>query len=67
MKKYKLKTHKATAKRVKITGSGKIMRMKAARTKYHIKKDPTTNRSLDKVSPVAPGDARKIRRLLPYA
>ncbi len=67
MKKYKLKTHKATAKRVKITGSGKIMRMKAARTKYRIKKDPTRNRSLDKLSPVAAGDAHKMKRLLPYA
>lgn len=66
MKKYKLKTHKATAKRVKITGGGKIMRMKAARTKYRIKKDPNRNRSLDKRSPVAAGDAHKMKRLLPY-
>ena len=67
MKKYKLKTHKATAKRVHITGSGKFMHEKAARTKYHIKKDPTRNRSLDKLSPMAPGDSRKMARLLPYA
>ena len=28
VKKYKLKTHKSTAKRVRITGSGKIIRKK---------------------------------------
>jgi large subunit ribosomal protein L35 len=66
MKKYKLKTHKATAKRVKITGGGKFMHMKGARTKYHIKKDPNRNRSLDKLSVMAEGDAHKMRRLLPY-
>jgi large subunit ribosomal protein L35 len=67
MKKYKLKTHKATAKRVKITGSGKFMHQKAARTKYRIKKDANRNRSLDKPSMMAEGDAHKMKRLLPYA
>ena len=46
MKTYKLKTHKATAKRVRTTGSGKFMHLKSARTKYRRKKDPTHNRSL---------------------
>ena len=67
MKKYKLKTHKATAKRVKITGSGKFMHQKSARTKYRIKKDANRNRSLDKPSMMAEGDAHKMKRLLPYA
>jgi large subunit ribosomal protein L35 len=67
MKKYKLKTHKATAKRVKVTGSGKFMHMKAARTKYRIKKRPNRNRSLDKPSMMAAGDTRKMTRLLPYS
>lgn len=31
-KKYKLKTHKATAKRFRKTGSGKIMRMRGHRS-----------------------------------
>ena len=66
MNKYKLKTHKATAKRVKMTGAGKYMHMKAARTKYRIKKDPNRNRSLDKMSVMAKGDAHKMKRLLPY-
>ncbi len=44
MKTYKLKTHKATAKRVHVTGSGKYTHLPAARTKYRRKKDPTRNR-----------------------
>ncbi|MEO0598787.1 MAG: bL35 family ribosomal protein, partial [Chloroflexota bacterium] len=31
-KKYKLKTHKATAKRFKVTGSGKVMRTKGGKS-----------------------------------
>jgi large subunit ribosomal protein L35 len=67
MKKYKLKTHKATIKRVKVTGGGKYLHLKAARTKYHIKKDPNRNRALDKPSVMAVGDAHKMKRLLPYS
>ena len=66
MKKYKLKTHKATAKRVFATGSGKYMHLKSARTKYRRKKDPTRNRSLNQASVMAGGDALKMKRLLPY-
>jgi large subunit ribosomal protein L35 len=67
MKKYKLKTHKATAKRVRMTGSGKFMHMKSARTKYRRKKDPTRNRSLNQPSELAQGDVRKMSVLLPYS
>lgn len=62
----KLKTHKATAKRVRITGSGKYTHLKAARTKYRRKKDPTRNRSLSQPTVMAGGDAHKMKRLLPY-
>jgi large subunit ribosomal protein L35 len=66
MKKYKLKTHKATAKRVRTTGGGKYMHLKSARTKYRRKKDPNRNRSLSQPSVMARGDARKMKQLLPY-
>ena len=66
MKKYKLKTHKATAKRAYATGGGKYMHLKAARTKYRRKKDPTRNRSLSQPSVMARGDAQKMKKLLPY-
>lgn len=66
MKKYKLKTHKATAKRVYATGGGKYMHLKGARTKYRRKKDPTRNRSLSQPSVMARGDSHKMKKLLPY-
>ena len=66
MKQYKLKTHKATAKRVRATGSGKFMHLKSARTKYRRKKDPTRNRSLSKLNVLSVGDTRKMKVLLPY-
>lgn len=67
MKKYKLKTHKATSKRVRTTGGGKFLHMKGARTKYHRKKDPTRNRSLTQLTVMAEGDSKKMKTLLPYA
>lgn len=67
MKKYKLKTHKATAKRVYATGGGKYMHLKGARTKYRRKKDPTRNRSLSQPTTMARGDAHKMKTLLPYS
>ena len=66
MKKLKLKTHKATAKRARQTGSGKYLHLKSARTKYRRKKDPTRNRSLNQPTVMANGDAQKMKRLLPY-
>jgi large subunit ribosomal protein L35 len=67
MKTYKLKTHKATAKRVRATGSGKFMHLKSARTKYRRKKDPARNRSLSQMNVLAEGDAKKMKTLLPYS
>ena len=67
VKKLKLKTHKATAKRAYPTAGGKYMHLKSARTKYRRKKDPTRNRSLSKPSVMATGDAHKMKRLLPYS
>lgn len=67
MKKLKLKTHKATAKRAYATASGKYMHLKSARTKYRRKKDPSRNRSLSQPSAMAVGDSHKMGRLLPYS
>jgi large subunit ribosomal protein L35 len=67
MKNYKLKTHKATAKRVTVTGTGKYRHMKSARTKYRRKKDANRNRSLSQLSVMSVGDSHKMKRLLPYA
>lgn len=64
--KQKLKTHKAMAKRVKISGSGKFMRRKVAISHLRRNKSPEAVRSADKVFPLATSDTRRMKRLLPY-
>jgi large subunit ribosomal protein L35 len=66
VKKYKLKTHKGTAKRIKFTGSGLALREHAARTKYRRKKRGEIVRGLKRQTRVAAGDVGNVRRLLPY-
>jgi large subunit ribosomal protein L35 len=44
----KMKTHKATAKRFKITGKGKLRRYKAGRSHLRRKKSKRVRRSFDK-------------------
>lgn len=65
--KQKLKTHSAMAKRVKITGTGKVMRRKAATNHLRRNKSPHAVRSMDKVFRLATSDSQRIKRLLPYA
>ncbi|HZR39267.1 MAG TPA: bL35 family ribosomal protein [Ktedonobacteraceae bacterium] len=67
MAKQKLKTHKAMAKRVKITGSGKVLRRKVEIKKYRRDASPATRRAKDKMFPLAKGDRKRLKRLLPYA
>jgi len=64
--KQKLKTHKAMAKRVKITGSGKFMRRKVALNHLRRNKSPRAIRAMDKYFQLAPSDTRHMKRLLPY-
>jgi len=66
-KKFKLKTHKATAKRFKITGTGKVMRTKGGKSHFRRRRSGRVLRSLDKMQPVSAGAwSRRIRRLAPY-
>jgi large subunit ribosomal protein L35 len=65
--KQKLKTHKAMAKRVKITGTGKFMRRKVAINHLRRHKSPGAVRSMDKDFQLATADTRRLKRLLPYA
>jgi large subunit ribosomal protein L35 len=66
VKKYKLKTHKGTAKRIKFTASGLALREHAGRTKYRRKKRGEIVRGLKRQTRVAAGDVGNVRRLLPY-
>ena len=60
----KIKTHKGAAKRFKITGSGKILRVKAYKGHILTKKNAERKRRLSKMQEVSASDSKKVRRLL---
>jgi large subunit ribosomal protein L35 len=63
----KLKTHKATAKRFKLTGSGKLVRTKGEKRHLRRNKSKRAKRSAWKMFEVeTPGEVKRIKRLLPY-
>lgn len=66
-KKYKLKTHKATAKRFRMTGTGKIVRTKGGKSHFRRRKSKRTKRLFSKMVPVqGKGFQKRIKRLAPY-
>lgn len=67
MPKQKLKTHKAMAKRVKVTAGGKFLRRKVAISHLRRHKSPESVRSADKSFELKAADTRRLKRLLPYA
>jgi large subunit ribosomal protein L35 len=60
----KMKTHSGTAKRFKLTGSGKVMRLRANRQHLFEHKSSRVTRRLAGEVPVAKADVRAIKRLL---
>lgn len=60
----KMKTHSGAKKRFKVTGSGKITRRQAGKRHLNEHKSSRRTRRLDNDAVLAPGDARKVRRLL---
>ena len=58
----KLKTHKATAKRVKRTPAGKLLRVKAAKSHLLTHKTERTKISLE----ISNQDKKKVKKLAPY-
>jgi large subunit ribosomal protein L35 len=64
----KIKTRKSVAKRVKVTGSGKIRRMKQFSGCKHIreKKSPKRTRNIRKTVIASPCDAKNIIQNIPY-
>ena len=66
-KKYKLKTHKATAKRFRTTGSGKIVRTKGPKSHLRRNKSKRTRKMFSGTVEVTnPGEKRRVKRLAPY-
>jgi large subunit ribosomal protein L35 len=67
VKKYKLKTHKATAKRFRVTGSGMIVRTKGGKSHLRRRTAKRTKRLFTKMIAVSNSmERRRIHRLAPY-
>jgi len=65
--KYKLKTHKATAKRFRLTGSGKLVRTKIGKSHLRRRKSKRTKRLFTEMLPVqGKSTIKRVRRLAPY-
>jgi large subunit ribosomal protein L35 len=64
--KIKLKTHKATSKRFRLTGSGKLMRTKGGKSHLRRRRSKRTKALLTEMVPVE-GSAiiKRIHRLAP--
>jgi large subunit ribosomal protein L35 len=62
----KLKTHRGLAKRVKVTGTGKLKRSKAYHSHLLSSKTPKQKRRLSKSDTIHPSDAKKMKSLIPY-
>jgi large subunit ribosomal protein L35 len=62
----KLKTHRGFAKRVKVTGTGKLTRRKAFHSHLLSSKTPKMKRRLSKPDTIHPSDAKRMKSLIPY-
>jgi large subunit ribosomal protein L35 len=62
----KMKTHRAAAKRFKVTGSGKISRHKAGASHLLGGKSPKRKRNLRKSGLVSNAEQKRISKLIPY-
>ncbi|MGD8402364.1 MAG: bL35 family ribosomal protein [Anaerolineales bacterium] len=64
--KYKLKTHKATSKRFRLTGSGKLVRTKGGKSHLRRRRSKRTKRLLSEMIPVkGRGIIKRVKRLAP--
>jgi large subunit ribosomal protein L35 len=64
----KIKTHKATSKRFKYTGSGKLMRTKIGKSHLRRNKKRRVKAQFDTMLEVKDiGTIKRIKKLMPYA
>jgi large subunit ribosomal protein L35 len=67
LKKYKLKTHKATAKRFRVTGSGKVVRTNVGKSHFRRRKSTRVKNKIKRMTVVASSNqAKRIKALAPY-
>ena len=65
--KYKMKTHKATSKRFRLTGSGILVRTKGGKSHFRRRTSERTKRLLSEMLPVqGKGIVQRVKRLIPY-
>jgi large subunit ribosomal protein L35 len=62
----KLKTKRGAAKRVRTTGTGKLVRAKGWKSHLLEWKPSKRKRHLRKETVIAPADDKRMRRLVPY-
>ncbi len=63
----KIKTHRATAKRFTVTGSGEFKRNKAYKSHILEKKTRKRKRNLRKATLASASDRSNVKKMLPYA
>jgi large subunit ribosomal protein L35 len=61
----KLKTHKGAKSRFKITGTGKIMRVKGPKSHLRTHKAKRVRRQFDEMIELNAADRKRISRLIP--
>ena len=62
----KMKTHKSTARRFKVTGTGRLMRTKIGKSHLRRNKSKRTRRLFDEYMEVTqPSSVKRVRRLAP--
>ncbi|OPX93118.1 MAG: 50S ribosomal protein L35 [Syntrophorhabdus sp. PtaU1.Bin002] len=62
----KVKTHRGFAKRIKVTGQGKLKRAKAYHSHLLSSKTPKMKRRLSRADTVHSTDAKRMKSLIPY-
>ncbi len=62
----KMKTKSGAKKRIKVTGTGKLMRMKAFKSHILTKKTTKRKRNLRKATEVDATSMKAMRKVMPY-
>ena len=62
----KMKTHRAGAKRYKVTATGKILRRKSGKSHWLEHKSRKSKNNMSKMTEVFEGNLPKIKKELPY-
>jgi len=63
----KLKTHKGVAKRIKVSGTGKIRHFRVGRRHLLTGKASSRTRKMRRLTSVSAVEVKKLRRLIPYS